>query len=384
MDFYERYVRLRTRLNPFRFYPDGERKKTVGIIEALMNRALVLHDGARPGGRMDGSRLYPSPEGMLDWAEGYLKEMEQGGLPFYGLFTEPGMSMSDHSMVEKDGRMHMFYNRVTAGYPWWEISVDTIGHAVTDDLVHWEIQPIAISTAPGRFDDCQTWSPAVVKRGDRYYMFYTGCNIHVAQAPCLAVSQDLYHWEHVASPLFLPGGWCPWEEGRWSNARDSMVFQDDDGTYYMYYCTSKGTFEENQDGMGMASSRDLLHWKDEGVTLELNTAKASESPFVVKRGGTYYMFFTDCERGGTGYAVSSHPLGGWKRRPGGGHIIIPGSVCASEVFQWRGQWYISYVHWIHPELLGVIGFKELFWEPEGFRLGRDLSDPALEGKPLPL
>ena len=194
MEFYTRYVRLRSRLNPFRLKQDAEFVKTVGVVQALMDRALVMSDGAKAGGRFSVSSLYPHPNVMLDWAENYINVLEAGKLPFYGLYTEPGMSMSDHSMIEKDGRMHMFYNRVTTGYPWWEISVDTIGHAVSDDLIHWEIEPIAIAAEVGRFDDYQTWSPAVVKRGDLYYMFYTGCNINMAQAPCLAVSKDLYNW----------------------------------------------------------------------------------------------------------------------------------------------------------------------------------------------
>ena len=374
MEFYTRYVRLRSRLNPFRLKQDAEFVKTVGVVQALMDRALVMNDGAKAGGRFSVQSLYPHPNVMLDWVEEYIKVLEAGKLPFYGLYTEPGMSMSDHSMIEKDGRMHMFYNRVTTGYPWWEISVDTIGHAVSDDLIHWEIEPIAIAAEIGRFDDYQTWSPAVVKRGDLYYMFYTGCNINMAQAPCLAVSKDLYNWEHVASPLFTPGEWSSWDENRWSDARDSMVFQDDDGTYYMYYCTTKGTREQSQNAMGLASSKDLIHWKDEGATTELYTKQASESPFVLKNNGKYYMFFTDCANKGTGYAISDNPLYGWKFKPNGEHMIIPDSVCASEVFQFKGQWYISYVHWIQTEILGVIGFKELFWESDGFRLGRDLSE----------
>ncbi len=369
MEFYRRYAELRTRLNVFRLKPGNEMKKTAGVLEALLNRARVLDAGAKPGGP-----FYPSPSGMLDRAEGYIARLENGELPFYGLYTEPGMSMSDHSMIEKDGRMHMFYNRVTTGYAWWEISVDTIGHAVSDDLLSWETEPVVVATHPGRFDDSQTWSPAVIKKDDTWYMFYTGCNFRVAQAPCLAVSKDLYHWESAASPLFIPGSWCPWDKDRWSNARDSMVFRNGDGLYYMYYCTSEGTFDSNRDVMGMASSEDLLHWKDEGFTSGLHTEKASESPFVVARDGKYYMFFTDCARGGTGYAVSSHPLRGWQIKPGEEHMVITDSVCASEVFEFKGQWYISYARWILTELLGFVGFKELFWEEDGFRLGRDLSE----------
>ena len=111
-----------------------------------------------------------------------------------------------------------------------------------------------------------------------------------------------------------------------------MIFRDDDGTYYMYYCSSKGTFEKMENAMGLASSTDLIHWKDEGATTELYTQQASESPFVLKNNGKYYMFFTDCAHQGTGYATSDHPLHGWKCKPNGEHMIIPDSVCASEVF----------------------------------------------------
>ncbi len=373
MLFYENYIKLRSRLNPFRLKNTAEMKKTVGVVEAILNRAMVMHNGAHGGGVLGAGFAYPAPEVMLGWAEDYIVQLESGKLPFWGLFTEPGMSMSDHSMIEKDGRMHIFYNRVTTGYPWWEISVDTIGHAVSDDLVHWQVEPIAITTAPDRFDCAQTWSPAVVQQGDMYYMFYTGCNRNIAQAPCLARSRDLYTWETVASPLFTPGDWCPWDEGHWSNARDSMVFRDDDGMAYMYYCTTKITPDGPKDAIGLASSDDLLHWQDRGATLELNTKLASESPFVLKQNGKYYMFFTDCLRHATCYATSDHPLRGWTIPPDESHVIIPDSVCASEVFRFKGQWYISYVHWIQNELVGVIGFKELFWQQDGFTLGRDLS-----------
>ena len=90
------------------------------------------------------------------------------------------------------------------------------------------------------------------------------------------------------------------------------------------------------------------------------------------------MFFTDCERGGTGYAVSDNPLHGWKIKPGEEHMIINNAVCGSEIFQFKGQWYISYCRWIYWELHSVIGFKELFWTEDGFRLGRDLSEIAAE------
>ena len=373
MEYYYHYCKVRSRLNKFKLSTDPEMIKTVSLIEALMNRAVALHNGAAPKGLLTPyTNVYTVD--LMEWAERYIDELEQGRLPFYGKFTEPGFCMSDHSLIEKDGRMHIFYNRVTAAYPWWEVSVDTVGHAVSDDLIHWEYCPVAVATSNERYDSYQTWAPAVIDKDGIYYMFYAGGNDNAAQAICLATSSDLYKWEVVASPVFAPGEWSGWTPNGWSDARDPMIIKDDDGIYYMYYCTNKKVGDKLVSAMGVASSKDLLHWEDLGASTELGTERAQESPYMIKRNGRYYLFFTDCDRHGTAYAVSDNPLNGWQIKPGAEHMIKDDYVCASEVFEFKGRWYMSYAKWYIGELLGLIGFCEVFWEDDGIRLGRDLSD----------
>lgn len=374
-EFYKKYCDIRIRIAPYRMKTDFETVKTVAVIDELINRADTLHAGADPSGRF-GIVGGHTVENYMERAERYTKVLEQGGYPLKGMFTEPGMALVDHSFVEKDGKMHLFYNRGYIGFEWDTRFVDTFGHAVTDDLVHWTIEPPCFSAQKGGPDDYQVWSPGIVKRGDTYYMYYIGVNINVAQSICLAVSRDLYHWERYdQNPVVIPGEWGEWHEDRWSDCRDSMVFVDDDGTAYLYYCTSM----RQQDGtmvpaLGISSSRDMLNWTDKGAYRFDICDITLESPFVLKKDGKYYLFYTNCGYG-TAYAVSDNPVTGWKSLgmllEKQGKPLLPANVpsCA-EVFSFRGNWYISCAE-RQPGCEQYLEIFELFWNEDGtVRIGK--------------
>ena len=343
---FEKVLRLRARLAPFMLLTDDETVKTVSIVEILLERAYNVDAGASTEGRF-GFGPGHTVENYLGRAEAYIAALERGEYPLAGKITEPGIALVDHSFIKKDGRMHLFYNRGYVGYEWDTKQVNTVGHAVTDDLVHWTWEPPVLSVDPAQFEEYGVWSPGVAEKDGVYYMYYTGVNFNVAQAICLATSRDLYHWERYAdNPVVKPGPWGPWSADRWSDCRDSMVFVDNDGTAYMYYCTSRYT--ENggaRPALGIASSADMLHWRDEGAYCFDICDHALESPFVLRRGDAYYLFYTNCGYG-TAYAVSDNPISGWRSL---GMLmswtippLCPANVpsCA-EVFEFRGQWYIS-------------------------------------------
>ena len=336
--FYRRYCDLKVRVAPYRMKDDYETIKTVAAIDALADHAEVLTHGEDVG-RFGWNKMNQiETEPLFSLALNLLEAMEEGEEPLRGYFAEPGGALIDHSFVIEDGKIHVFYNRGYIGYDWPERFVDSIGHAVSEDLIHWDIKPPVLTAQKGGHDDYQVWSPGVVEHDGCYWMFYTGVNYNIAQAPCLAKSKDLYHWERSgSSPLFIPGEWCPWSPDKWSDGRDGMVFADDDGTFYMYYCSS--CIMEDGSGataMGIASSRDMYHWKDEGC-FRLEECKLSpESPYVIKHNGLYYMFYTNCEKGGTYYATSANPITGWVEKG----EALPGVSC-SEVFEFKGKWYIS-------------------------------------------
>ena len=312
----------------------------------LLERMLNVDAGASTEGRF-GMSPGQTLENYMGRAEKYIDALERGEYPLKGKATEPGKALVDHSFVEKDGRMHLFYNRDFVGYEWDTMPVNTVGHAVTDDLVNWTWEAPVLSVDSARFENYQVWSPGVVEKNGTYYMYYTGVNYNCAQAICLAISRDLYHWEKYGDgPVVKPGPWGSWTPERWSDCRDSMVFVDNDGTAYMYYCTARRRPDGGMEtAVGVASSTDMVNWTDRGAYTFDICDITLESPFVLRRGDKYYMFYTNCGHG-TAYAVSDDPISGWQSLG----MLLPYSIppecpanvpsCA-EVFEFKGQWYIS-------------------------------------------
>lgn len=361
MTFYKQYCALKLRTAPFRLKDDFETVKTVAAIDALADRAETLTHGTNESRFGWETALGIHTENLAGIADSLLTRLEKGEFPLAGYFAEPGGALIDHSFVVEGDTVHVFYNRGYIAYDWPERFVDSIGHAVSRDLIHWDIKPPVLTAMPGGHDDYQVWSPGVIRYNDAYWMFYTGVNYNIAQAPCLARSTDLYHWERVgSSPLFYPGKWCPWSPDTWSDGRDGMTFRDDDGTFYNYYCSYKKVGDApGHTVMGIASSKDLFCWNDEGC-LQLDQCEASpESPFIMKHGEKYYMFYTNCQFGGTFYATSDHPVHGWTEH----EQILPGVSC-SEILEFLGKWYISLCAHLGG-CMHFLGFHEFFWNDDG-------------------
>lgn len=364
MEFYKKYTDLRVRIAPFRKKKDFESVKTVAAVDALANRAYDVHEGLDPKGRFGWGGSDFSEDALMERAVSYLEALERGVFPLKGKFAEPSCSFVDHSFIEKDGVMHVFYNIGYIGYLWDQRFVDTLGHATSTDLVNWEIHAPALTTQEGEFDNYQIWSPAVVEFEGKYWMFYTGVNFNIAQAICLAVSDDLYNWERVSgNPILTPGAWCPWDASKWSDCRDSMVFKDDDGTFYMYYCSwFVDTDGAGKPAVGTAVSHDFLHWEDRGPIWLPDVSHAAESPYVIKHNGIYYLFYTNAGSRHTCYATSDDPLKGWTILPEGRNILA--DTCCSEVFQYQNKWYFSMASYLGAGEQ-YLEIAELYWHEDG-------------------
>ncbi len=96
--------------------------------------------------------------------------------------------------------------------------------------------------------------PRLVQFGDTYYLTYTGYNKKDAQL-CLATSKDLIHWDRKG--VIIPANKGNWNV-KWTKS-GAIVPEKINGKYWMYFL---GTSADNKDQAGLASSPDLLHWRE--------------------------------------------------------------------------------------------------------------------------
>ncbi len=344
----------------------SDRNKSAGIISELLNRAEQNILGELPEGRFYWSwQGFENPTDMVNMAKDFLDSMSLEKNPFLGMFFEPGGNVIDHAIIEKDGLFHLVYIRAAAVSSWPEYPSFNFGHAVSENLVDWDVKDPVLQTVESGFDTYQVWAPHIIKHQGKYWNFYTGVNDSVSQAICLATSDDLYNWDrYEANPIITSQPWGAWDESVWSDCRDPMVLKDGN-MFYCYFTAARfdKEAEKHEYCMGIASSSDLINWKDEGYrTLEHTLSTPPESPFVVKRNGEYYLFYTNYKHGIV-YVRSDDPLIGWKENTDDPQSIIKG-VSASEIFEKDNKWYITYISHMKNGL-HFLEIRELIWQEDG-------------------
>lgn len=160
--------------------------------------------------------------------------------PIYHFGPPTGWMNDPNGLLQIDGRTHLFYQHNPAGGFHHNIHW---GHAVSDDLVHWEHLPIALTPDPGGPDKDGCWSGCAVVQDGTPTLIYTGLS---PQVQCLATSEDgLVTWQKWGGNPFLAGPppeldiigstpeirdpWVWSEDGRWHMLLGSGVRRGETG-----------------------------------------------------------------------------------------------------------------------------------------------------------
>ena len=155
--------------------------------------------------------------------------------------------MWDSWFYRHDGQIHIFYLQARPPDDPAKKHEDrvSIGHAVTDDFVHYTELPTALEPGDGSaWDSLALWTGSVIEIGGKYYMVYTGRKNRESerwiQRIGLAISDDLINWtKWKYNPVLEARGRYDMNNG--TNAlgkigawRDPFVFRDGkSGNYYM-------------------------------------------------------------------------------------------------------------------------------------------------------
>ena len=246
--------------------------------------------------------------------------------------------INDHTFVcGPDGVWHLF--GITHPDPANPAEERVFAHATADALlrVPWVKRPFALTYAPAPpWNETHLWAPYVIRNKGTYYMFYcAGDSDHARYKIHLATSTDLVTWRrHPGNPVVVDG----------YDARDPFVMRL--GQKWLLYYTANSKPTGGNHVVACVTSTDLVTWGDRRVVYtdpEIGTfGGPTESPFVVQRGKSFYLFMGPRPSyDGTDVFVSHDPFS-WKIQDKVGHI----QAHAAEVVRDKdGKWYVSRAGW---------------------------------------
>lgn len=225
------------------------------------------------------------------------------------------------------------------------------------------------------------WAPEVVYNGERFYLYYSvgvGDQDHKIRVATAPQPQGPFWDVGLELTKDLPF------------AIDAHPFKDDDGQWYLFY--ARDFLEGDRVGTALEVDRLRSMTQLEGQPRTVLRANADwqiyqrgrviygqvydwhtlEGPFVVKRNGRYYCFYSGGNwqnlSYGVSYAVADHPLGPWQEPQVGSPAIlrtIPNQVIGpghnSVVQGPDGHDYLVYHAWDRAKTARRMCISPLAW-----------------------
>ena len=175
--------------------------------------------------------------------------------PLHHITPIKGWINDPNGVIKFKNKYHVFFQHHPYGLTWGPMHW---GHVVSDDLLHWEHLPIALT--PGdEFDKDGCFSGTALVYNERLYVIYTGFIFNedpsqIIQQQCLAYSDDGVHFTKMGLIIGadnLPKEFAP------NDFRDPMVYQDRD-EFIMLVCARRINGRGN---ILKYHSKDLIHWE---------------------------------------------------------------------------------------------------------------------------
>jgi beta-xylosidase len=237
------------------------------------------------------------------------RAQQAGGFRYTNPITrDTAISMRDHFIIKADGRWYC----VGTSNPVWTGQNPGVRLLVSDDLIHWRQHSWLIDASKlpadcpynGRF-----WAPEIHYIQKKYWLTVNSGKVTKGDPKGMSThSVWLFSASTATGPYTLVNGPLT---PQYNN--DATLFEDDDGKTYLY-CSGNGLFQAKIDlasGTLTGGIQKFMDKRTEGNPEWM--IGGIEGPFVVKRDGTYFMFFSTWTRGyEVGLLSSKTPLGPWK------------------------------------------------------------------------
>jgi xylan 1,4-beta-xylosidase len=221
---------------------------------------------------------------------------------------DTSISMRDHFIIKVADKWYC----VGTSNPVWTGLNPGVRLLVSDDLIHWKQHSWLIdgSKLPpdcpynGRF-----WAPEIHFIKNKYWLTVNSGKVTTDDPKGMKThSVWLFSSDKVTGPFKLVNGPLT---PQYNN--DATLFEDEDDQTYLY-CSGGGLFQAKIDlntGKLITPIQKFLDKKQPGYPDWM--VGGIEGPFVIKKDGTYFMFFSTWTRGyEVGLLKSKSPLGPWE------------------------------------------------------------------------
>lgn len=202
------------------------------------------------------------------YEETYEKRIDIKERPGFHLSTRVGWLNDPNGFSYYEGKYHLFYQYHPYDPYWGPMHW---GHAVSEDLLHWEYLPAAL--APDQDydrDGCFSGSAVTLPDG-RHLLMYTGVKrISIGdgkfcdeQTQCLAVGDGIDYVKCANNPILdkkdIPEG-CSI-----ADFRDPKMWENEDGSYS---CVLANRAEDGSGQLLLYTSQDGFDWKFKSVMIQ--------------------------------------------------------------------------------------------------------------------
>lgn len=230
-------------------------------------------------------------------------------------YAPPDGGLGDFCLARDADRWHLFHIYREYGKPCdchASGQEEKIGHAVSKDLLRWETRTPAIRARKKHWDSAHLWAPSVVEHEGAWFMLYTGMRDDIYQKIGAAISDDLETWRYPCEEPVIDVAhydWTGYAPNSYTNCRDPYVFRWKDE----WICYYTAMHRDGDAALGIAVSRDMLHWQDRGWALKRPQQNGEgsgtymiESPCVFSTGNKIFAVFNQGK--GIRYTLSDDPF----------------------------------------------------------------------------
>ncbi len=221
---------------------------------------------------------------------------------------DTAIAMRDHCIIKVGSKWYC----TGTSEPVWTGHNPGVRLLVSDDLIHWK-QHSWLINASKLSEDCpyngRFWAPEIHFIKNKYYLTVNSGKVTNEDPKGMKThSVWLFASDSITGPFKLVNGPLT---PQYNN--DATLFEDEDGQTYLY-CSGNGLFQAKIDlttGKLTTPIQKFLDKKQLGWPEWI--LGGIEGPFVIKKEGTYFMFFSTWTRGyEVGLLKSKSPLGPWE------------------------------------------------------------------------